>query len=227
MGHKIHPKIHRMPVLFPWTSRWVGGTDYAKKLEQDIRIREFLQTKFKEASLDEVYIERGPKNITITLYAGKPGVIIGRGGQGLDQLRKDLERRFLQMGNKVRLQVQEVTAPSLSANAIATSVAKDIEGRLPFRRVMKQHIERVMKAGAQGVKISMGGRLNGAEIARSEKLSQGKIPLITLRSNVDFAYGKAQTMYGSIGIKVWIYKGESFERIDRLAQTAAVTEAKK
>ncbi len=227
MGHKVHPKIHRLPILFPWTSRWVGKANYAQKLEQDIKIREYLKTKFKEAGIDSIYIERGAKNVTITIFAGKPGVIIGRGGQGLDLIRKDIERQFLKMSLKVKLNIQEVGNPTLSAEIIAASVVKDTEGRLPYRRVIKQHIERVMKAGAQGVKIGMAGRLNGVEIARSEKLSQGKIPLITLRSNVDYASVVAHTMYGTIGVKVWIYKGESFERVDRLADTAPATQNKK
>lgn len=227
MGRKVHPKIHRMPILFPWSSRWVAKNDYAKNLEQDIRIRDFLRAKFKEAALDSVFIERGPKNITITLYAGKPGVIIGRGGLGLDQLRKEIERNFLQMARKVKLQIQELSNPSLSAEVVAASIAKDTEARLPFRRVMKQHIERVLKAGGLGVKVRMSGRLNGAEIARTEKLATGKIPLITLRSNIDYATSTAKTMYGAIGVKVWIYKGESFERIDRLTENVASPDLKK
>ena len=216
MGHKVHPKIYRLPILFPWPSRWVIGRGYARQLEEDIKMREYVKNKFKEANIDSVFIERGAKQVTITVFAGKPGVIIGRGGQGLDQVRKEIERKFLRMSQKVKLNIQEVSNPSLSAQIVAESVARDTEGRLPFRRVMKQHIERVMKAGALGVKIAMGGRLNGVEIARREKLAQGKIPLITLRSNVDYALVVAKTIYGAIGIKVWIYKGEHFGQVDAL-----------
>lgn len=223
MGHKVHPKIHRLPILFPWTSRWVSKDKYADQLRQDIQIRSFLEDKFKDAQIDSIYIERSAKNMTITIFAGKPGIIIGRGGQGLDQIRKDIERKFLQMSLKVKLNIQEVTSPSLSAEIVAQSVVKDTEGRLPFRRVIKQHMERVMKAGALGVKIGMSGRLNGVEIARSETLSQGKIPLITMRSNVDYSYKVAKTMYGTIGVKVWIYKGESFDRVDRLSEVKDTT----
>jgi small subunit ribosomal protein S3 len=227
MGHKVHPQIHRTGILFPWSSRWVSQRNYSQFLEQDTNIREYLMKKFLDAHIDAVYVERSPKNITVTIFAAKPGVIIGRGGQGLDDLRKNLERKFLKMSTKVKLNIQEVRQPSLSAQIVAQTIAKDIENRMPFRRVMKQTIERVMKAGAKGIKISVSGRLNGAEIARTEKLSQGKIPLITLRSNVDYVGRRAQTIYGTIGVKVWIYKGESFEMIDQLAQKQEDLKAKK
>ncbi len=217
MGHKVHPKIYRTGILFPWASRWVSTTKYPQYLEQDVRVREFLNTKFKDAQIDSIFIERSPKNITVTIFAGKPGVIIGRGGAGLETLKKDIERKFLKMSIAVKLNVQEVRSPSLSATIVAQGLAKDIENRIPFRRTMKQTIERVMKAGAQGVKISMSGRLNGAEIARRETLSAGKIPLTTLRSNVDYVHHTARTIYGAIGIKVWIYLGESFVEVDKLA----------
>lgn len=218
MGHKVHPIIHRSPTLFPWSSRWVAGKNYAHKLEQDIKIRQFLTKKFLEAQVDSVFIERNAKNITITIFAGKPGVIIGRAGQGLDDLRKEIERKFLQMAMKVKLNIQEVQQPFLSANILGDSIVRDTLSRMPYRRVVKNHIEKAMKAGAKGVKIKMSGRLNGVEIARTEVLAAGKVPLITLRSNVDYATKRANTMYGVIGVKVWIYKGESFERIDKLAE---------
>ncbi len=217
MGHKVHPKIYRTGILFPWASRWVSIAKYPHYLEQDIKVREFLNKKFKDAQIDSIFIERSPKNITVTIFAGKPGVIIGRGGAGLETLKKDIERKFLKMSIAVKLNVQEVRSPSLSATIVAQGLAKDIENRIPFRRTMKQTIERVMKAGGQGVKISMSGRLNGAEIARRETLSAGKIPLTTLRSNVDYVHHTAETIYGAIGIKVWIYLGESFVEVDKLA----------
>lgn len=227
MGHKVHPHIHRSPILFPWSSRWVAGKNYADKLKQDIQIREYLAKKFGEAHIDSVFIERNAKNMTVTIFAAKPGIIIGRGGQGLDDLRKDIERQFLQMRMKVKLNIQEVSQPALSANIIGQSIVKDTLARLPFRRVMKNHIEKVMKAGGQGVKIKMSGRLNGVEIARTEVLASGKVPLITLRSHVDYATARANTLYGVIGIKVWIYKGESFERVDKLADAQDKPKKKK
>ncbi len=227
MGRKVHPQIHRTGVLFPWASRWVGRKQYAVYLEQDISIREYLMGHFRDAHIDSVFIERGPKNMTITIFAAKPGIIIGRGGQGLDMLRKHIERKFLKMSVKVKLNIQEVRQPSLSAEVVAQHIIKDIENRFPFRRVMKQSMERVMKAGAKGVKIKLAGRLNGAEIARSETLSKGKIPLITLRSHVEYTNRIAHTIYGVIGIKVWIYRGESFEPIDKLAEKKEQIKRKK
>ena len=210
MGHKVHPKIHRTQVIYTWDSRWFGKKSYAKYAQQDVEIREYLMKKFRDAHIDAISVERGPKNMTITILAAKPGFIIGRGGQGLDTLRKEIERAFLQMAYKVKLNIQEVRSPALSALVVAQTIASDLERRIPFRRIMKQTIDRTMKAGAQGVKISVAGRLNGAEIARRETLSAGTVPLITMRSDVDYASFAASTTYGQIGIKVWIFKGEKF-----------------
>lgn len=223
MGHKVHPKIHRMQIVYTWDSRWFGKKNYAKLAEQDINIREFLITKFKDAHVDAIGIERSPKHMTITIIAAKPGFIIGRGGQGLDGIRKEIERKFLQMSLRVKLNVQELRSPALSAAVVGQTIVSDIERRIPFRRVMKQAIERVMNAGAKGVKIHMAGRLNGVEIARSEGLAAGKVPLITLRSDVDYAFTEAHTLYGKIGVKVWVYHGEVFGRKDKFAQSAEET----
>jgi small subunit ribosomal protein S3 len=220
MGHKVHPKIHRTQVIYTWDSRWFSKRSYAKFAEQDIRIREFLMSKFKEAHIDAIGVERGPNTMTVTIFAAKPGLIIGRGGAGLEDVRKELERQFLQMSLKVKLNIQEVRSPVLSAAIVAQSIASELERRIPFRRVMKQAMERVMKAGAKGVKMKVGGRLNGAEIARSEKMAAGSVPLITLRSDVDYCVTAAYTIYGKIGIKVWIYHGEIFGRKDKFAKEA-------
>jgi small subunit ribosomal protein S3 len=219
MGHKVHPTIHRTPYIFSWDSRW-----YAKKdqlpvyLEQEVKIREYLGKKLKDAGIDAISIERTPKDMTITILAAKPGAVIGRSGQGLDLIRKDVEKKFLQFKLKVKLNIVPLKQPALSAAVVAQGCASEIERRLPFRRVMKQAIEKVMMAGAQGVKINMAGRLNGVEIARRETLSAGKMSLITLRSNVDYAFVEALTIYGKIGIKVWIYHGEVFGRRDKFAK---------
>ncbi|PIR03557.1 MAG: 30S ribosomal protein S3 [Candidatus Magasanikbacteria bacterium CG11_big_fil_rev_8_21_14_0_20_39_34] len=227
MGHKVNPKIHRMQVIYSWDSKWFSKKDYAKFAQQDVQIRRYIKQKFKDAHIDAICVERGPKNMTVTILAAKPGFIIGRGGQGLETLRKDLERKFLQMSLKVKLNIKEVKNPSLSAAVIAQTVSSDIEKRIPFRRVMKQAIDRVMKAGAQGVKVCMSGCLNGVEISRSETLSAGKIPLITLRSDVDYGYVWAHTIYGKIGIKVWIYKGIVFGRKDPFTEDVVDTSKKK
>ena len=218
MGHKVHPTIHRTQVIYTWHSRWFSRKNYAKFAKEDIRIREFLGKKFKDARIDAIRVERGPKNMTITVQAAKPGFIIGRGGQGLELVRKHIDRQILKFSLKVKLNVQEVRNPSLSSQVMAQSMASDIERRIPFRRVMKQAIDRTMKANAKGIKVSMAGRLNGADIARTETISAGKIPLITLRSDIEYAAVEANTVYGVIGIKVWIYHGEVFGRKNHFEQ---------
>lgn len=215
MGHKVHPRAHRLQVTDSWDSRWFSASHtYQKKLQEDTVIRTHLNKKFKEAGIDRILIERSPRELVITMKVAKPGMVIGRGGQGAEEVRKFIERRLVKTGAKVRLNVQEIKNPSLSAAVVLAQIATDIEKRIAFRRAMKQTIAKVMKAGAQGVKIAMSGRLNGAEIARREKMAQGKLPLQTLRSDVDYAQGFARTIFGAIGIKVWIYRGEVFGRKD-------------
>lgn len=218
MGHKVHPTIHRTQVIYTWDSKWFGKKHYAQFAEQDIAIREYIETTHKDAHIDSLSVERGPKQVTITIFAAKPGYIIGRGGEGLDKLRQHIEKKILKMKQRVKLNIQEVRSPALSAKVVATTVASDIERRIPFRRTMKQTLERVMLAGAKGVKVSLSGRLNGVDIARRETLSEGKVPLITLRSDVDYAHVEALTTYGKIGVKVWIYKGEVFGRKDKFSE---------
>ncbi len=227
MGHKVHPKIHRTQVIYTWDSKWFSKDDYAKCAKQDVEIRAYLEKKFKDAHIDAISVERGPKNMTVTIAAAKPGFIIGRGGQGLDEVRKYIERKLLQMSLKVKINVQEVADPARSAAVIAQAAVSDIERRLPFRRVMKQSIDRAMKGGALGVKIKMSGRLNGVEIARTEMLSAGKVPLITLRSDVDYSWKEAHTMYGKIGIKVWVYRGQVFGRKDDIQAEATPASTKR
>lgn len=215
MGHKVHPRAHRLQVIDSWDSRWFSPSrEYRAKLQEDTTIRAYLAKKFKEAGVDRIIMERSPREVVITMRVAKPGIVIGRGGQGAEEVRKYLERRLVKTGAKVRLNVQEVKNPSLSAAVVLAQAAADIEKRIAFRRVMKQTIAKVMKAGAQGVKIAMSGRLNGSEIARREKMAQGKLPLQTLRGDVDYAQGYAHTIFGSVGIKVWIYRGEVFIRKD-------------
>lgn len=216
MGHKVHPTIHRIPYIFPWDSRWFAKKDQLTQfLKQEIAIREYLGKKLKEAGIDAISIERSPKEVVITILAAKPGVVIGRGGQGLEEIRKEIEKKYLQFKSKVKLNIQAVQQPALSATIVAQNAVNEIERRLPFRRVMKGVLEKVMAAGAKGVKINMAGRLNGVEIARREKLAAGKMSLITVRSNVDYGFAEAHTLYGKIGVKVWIYHGETFGRKDK------------
>lgn len=213
MGHKVNPKSFRIGQTITWSSRWFAKKNYPELLKEDILIKKFLQERLKEAVVEKIEIERTPAEITIIISATRPGVIIGRGGSGIEEIKKAISQKFLKnIKQTIKVNIQEVEKPNLSAPVILHFVIQDIEKRLPFRRVMKQAIERVMKAGALGVKIKVGGRLNGAEIARDETLFEGKIPLHTLRAIIDYSRGTARTTYGAIGVKVWIYKGEIFEK---------------
>ncbi|NLZ74833.1 30S ribosomal protein S3 [Candidatus Falkowbacteria bacterium] len=215
MGKKVNPKILRMGITKTWPSVWFeDGEQYIKNVRQDVLIRKFMIREFKEAGIDKVEIMRSLNKIEITVSTAKPGLIIGRGGNGVEELKKKLHDKFLKnfrMG-EINLNIKEASRSNLSAQIVVQSMILDIEKRMPFRRVMKQAISRVERAGALGVKVVVSGRLNGAEIARTEKLSSGKVPLQTLRADIDYARGAAHTTYGTIGIKVWIYKGEVFEK---------------
>jgi small subunit ribosomal protein S3 len=213
MGHKVHPKSFRLGVHETWQSKWFSKHDFSRFLRQDIEIRKYLQKKLKEAGLAQVEIERSQNNIVVNIFTSKPGVVIGRSGAGVDILRKELKDKVLRKpGFDLRLNIQEVTQPDLNAQIVCNNIILQIEKRIPFRRVMKQTIAQVMRAGAQGVKVMVSGRLDGVEIARTENLSQGKIPLHTIRSNIDYARGAAHTTYGAVGAKIWIYKGEVFSK---------------
>lgn len=212
MGKKVNPTVFRLGMSEKWRSRWYSGSDFSKFLQQDISLRRGLKHDLREASIDRIDIERSRGEITINILAAKPGLIIGRGGSGIEDLKKKIKSQYLDKDIKLNVNIREVSVPNLSAAIIVDAVRVDLEKRIPFRRVMKQNIDKVMKAGAQGVKIMVSGRLNGVDIARREKLVEGKIPLQTLRSNIDYSRGSAQTIYGVIGIKVWIYKGEYFDK---------------
>ncbi|MBU1131231.1 30S ribosomal protein S3 [Patescibacteria group bacterium] len=211
MGSKVNPKIIRIGQTQSWTSRWFAKKNYADFVKEDITIRKFITNKLKNSGIEKIEIERSANDIVIIITCAKPGIIIGRGGAGIDELRKKIVEKVL--GNKqgIKINILEVENPNLSAAVILESLIMDIEKRIPFRRVMKQGIDRVMKAGAKGVKIIMAGRLNGVEIARTETLTEGKVPLHTFRANIDYARSAAKTTYGAIGVKVWIYKGEVFK----------------
>ena len=183
-------------------------------MREDIMIRKFLQRELKEASMEKVEIERSANSVNVIIYSAKPGIIIGRGGQGVEDLKKKIKQQFLAPKTNLNITIQEVRNPNLSAQLVAQAMALDLEKRMPFRRVLKQAIGRVEKTEAKGVKVTVAGRLNGAEIARTETLSSGSLPLHTLRADIDYARTAAQTTYGTIGVKVWIYKGNKFERVD-------------
>lgn len=225
MGHKINPIAFRIGVQLPWNSKWFAKKDYGVLLRTDVLIRKFLSSKLREAGLAKVEIERTPAALTIIIHAGKPGMIIGRGGTGVEQLKKEILVRYLPPKTNLTLTIQEVASPNLSAELVAQAVATDLEKRLPFRRAMKQAVSRIERAGAVGCKIVLSGRLNGAEIARTEKLTVGKMPLHTLRANIDYARTAAFTTYGAVGVKLWIYKGEKFAQ-DVVTEVAAAVPAR-
>lgn len=215
MGKKVNPKIFRMGITKSWDSVWFeSGKNYIKNVAQDIAVRRYLIKEFKEAGVDKVEITRSLNRIQIDLWTGKPGLLIGRGGNGVEDLKKKLHTKFLKTFRigEITLNIKEVSRPGLSAQIAVQTMTLEIEKRIPFRKVMKQAISRIERSGAQGAKVVIGGRLNGAEIARSEKLVWGKVPLNTLRADIDYARGAAHTSYGAIGIKVWVYKGEVFEK---------------
>jgi len=217
MGKKVNPKILRMGVIKTWPSVWFEkGDKYVKNLQQDIGIRRFMIKEYKEAGIDKVEIARGLSKVDINIYTAKPGILIGRGGNGVEELKKTLHDKFLKnfRMSEISLNIKEVSRPNLSAQIIVQSMIIDLEKRVPFRKVMKQNLGRIERGGALGAKIVVAGRLNGAEIARSEKLVWGKVPLQTLRADIDYARGAAGTTYGAIGIKVWVYKGEVFDKDD-------------
>ena len=215
MGKKVNPKILRMGINRTWPSVWFeSGEKYIKNLKQDLGIRRYMIREFREAGIDKVEIARSISRVEITITTAKPGLIIGRGGNGVEDLKKKLHDKFLKdarMG-EINLNIKEASRPALSAQIIVQGMILDIEKRMPFRKVMKQNLAKIERGGALGAKIVIGGRLNGAEIARSEKLVWGKVPLQTLRADIDYARGAANTTYGAIGIKVWVYKGEVFDK---------------
>lgn len=206
MGQKTHPTGFRVGVIRSWSSTWFAGKkrDYAENVAEDDKIRKFVKKKLYAAGIAEVLIDRKSQNTTITLVTAKPGIVVGRGGQGIDELKNEVSKY---LGKPVVINVVEVARIDLSAQLIAESAAQQLEKRIAFRRVMKQAMQKAMRAGAQGIKIMVSGRLGGAEIARSEWAKEGRIPLQTLRADVDFGFTEADTIMGKIGVKVWIFKG--------------------
>lgn len=219
MGHKVHPKIFRIKQLYTWSSNWFARKkDFHNFLKEDTKIRDFLSKELRTMSVDCINIERTATTVTIIIHTAKPGMIIGRGGQGAEQLKKKIISKFLnKQGNNskkidVKINIQEFSKPSLSASIVAEVMTLELEKRMPFRRVLKQSLERIEKSGAQGAKVIISGRLNGADIARSEMLSFGRVPLHNLRADIDYSRASAFTIYGTVGVKVWIYKGDIFEK---------------
>lgn len=211
MGHKINPTSFRLKITDTWKSKWFSKSNYVELLHEDIKIRQYLETHLRKAGLSRIDIERlNDGTITVIIRTTKPGLIIGKGGAGIEELKKRLKTK-LGIKKELKVNIEDEKDVNLHAQVIANEIAEQIEKRVAFRRLMKQALERVMQAGAKGVKVAIGGRLNGAEIARTEHLSSGKIPLHTLRADIDFARSTAHTTYGTIGIKVWVYRGDIYE----------------
>jgi small subunit ribosomal protein S3 len=206
MGQKIHPTGFRLAVNRNWNSKWFANSKhYADVLNEDIRVREYLRRKLSHASVAKISIERPARNARITIHSARPGVVIGKKGEDIETLRADLRRM---MGGEVGLNIEEIRKPEVDAQLVADSIAQQLEKRIMFRRAMKRAMQNAMRLGAQGIKVMSAGRLNGAEIARSEWYREGRVPLHTLRADIDYGFSEARTTYGVIGVKVWIFKGE-------------------
>ena len=220
MGQKVKPIGLRVGINRTWDSRWYADRNYGELLHKDIELRNHLKERLKQASISRVVIERPAGRARVTIYAGRPGLIIGKKGQDIEKLRVDLTKR---VGSEVSLNIVEVRKPEIDAKLIGENIAQQLERRVGFRRAMKRAVQSAMRLGAQGVRINCAGRLGGAEIARTEWYREGRVPLHTLRADVDYGEATAQTTYGAIGIKVWVFKGEVIGH-DPMAQDKRLTE---
>ena len=224
MGQKVHPTGIRLGIIKDWTSRWYANThDYANFLHVDLEVREFLRKKLANASVSRIQIERPANNARVIIHTARPGIVIGKKGEDIDKLRQEVTTM---MGVPAHISVEEIRKPELDAYLVAESVAQQIERRIMFRRAMKRAVTNTMRLGALGIRINVAGRLNGAEIARSEWYREGRVPLHTLRADIDYGVAEARTTYGVIGVKVWIFKGEVFGKSETTgeedsAETAA------
>ena len=205
MGQKTHPTGLRLGINKTWSSIWYDERNFAKKLHEDIIIREYISNKIKEASISTINIERTAKSITVTIFTSRPGIVIGKGGSEVEKLKKDLAKLI---GDEISVNVAEIKRPALSAELVGQNISQQLVKKINYRRAVKKAIQSTISMGAEGIKIRVAGRLNGIDIARAETFKEGRIPLHTLRSNIDYANVEALTTYGIIGIKVWIFKGE-------------------
>ncbi len=211
MGQKVNPIANRLGIIKGWDSNWFGGNNYGDKLVEDAKIREYLNARLAKASISKIIIERTLKLITITVHTSRPGIIIGKGGQEVDKLKEELKK----ITNKeVQINIFEIKRPELDAQIVAINIARQIEGKIAYRRATKMAIASTMRMGAQGIKVQVSGRLNGAEMARSEMYKDGRTPLHTLRADIDYALAEALTKTGLLGVKVWICKGEIYGKRD-------------
>jgi small subunit ribosomal protein S3 len=208
MGQKINPNGFRLGVIRDWTARWYAGSKhYAENLAADIKLRTHIKKKLAHAALSRIVIERPAQNVSVTLFTARPGIVIGKKGEDIEKMRQELGRM---VGRPVHVAIEEVRKPELDATLVAESIAQQLEKRIMFRRAMKRAVQNALRLGALGVKVMVAGRLNGAEIARTEWYREGRVPLHTLRADIDYGTAEAHTTYGAIGVKVWIFKGEVF-----------------
>ncbi|MER2088201.1 30S ribosomal protein S3 [Sporosarcina sp. JAI121] len=205
MGQKVHPNGLRVGIIRDWESKWYAEKDYATLLHEDLKIREFIEKRLLEASVSKVEIERAAKRVNISIHTAKPGMVIGKGGTEVEALRKQLNDIT---GKRVHINIIEIKRADLDAKLVAESIARQLETRVSYRRAQKQAIQRTIRSGAKGIKTQVSGRLGGADIARSEHYSEGTVPLHTLRADIDYAHAEADTTFGKLGVKVWIYRGE-------------------
>ncbi|MFT2007367.1 30S ribosomal protein S3 [Pontibacter sp. 13R65] len=211
MGQKVNPIGFRLGVIKGWDSNWYGGKDFAEKLVEDEKIRKYILARIPKGGISKIIIERTLKRITITINTARPGVVIGKGGQEVDKIKEELKK----LTNKdVQINIFEIKRPELDAKLVGESIAQQLQARISFRRAMKQAIASALRVGAEGIKVQVSGRLGGAEMARTEHYKEGRTPLHTLRADIDYALSEAQTVYGKLGIKVWIFKGEVYGKKD-------------
>ena len=221
MGHKVHPIGFRLGVIYTWQSKWYADKNYTELLHEDIAIRRQIFKRLPDAAVSKVELERNANQVIVTIHTAKPGIVIGRGGQKVDELRTELEKSS---GRRVRVNINEIRQPELDAYLVARNVADQLERRVAFRRAMKQAVSRTMQRGARGVKIQVGGRLGGSEMSRRETEKDGRVPLHTLRADVDFAQAEARTTFGRIGVKAWVYRGDILKELPaRREETAPET----
>ena len=213
MGQKVHPTGIRLGIVKDWSSKWYADSkDFPAFVSQDYKIRDFIKKKLKDASVSGISIERPTKKVNITIHTARPGIVIGKKGEDIERLRVQVSQMTDMHINDVRINIAEVRKPELDAQLVAEGIAQQLERRVMFRRAMKRAVTNTMRVGAEGIKVKVGGRLNGAEIARSEWYREGRVPLHTLRADIDYGLAEAHTTYGVIGVKVWIFKGEIFEK---------------
>lgn len=205
MGQKVHPIGMRVGVIRDWTAKWYAEKEYAEYLHEDLNIRKFIATRLADASVSTIETERAANRVNVSIHTAKPGMVIGKGGSEVEALRKELNKIT---GKRVHINIVEIKKPDLDAKLVGEGIARQLESRVAFRRAQKQAIQRTMRAGAKGIKTQVSGRLNGADMARSEGYSEGTVPLHTLRADIDYAWEEADTTYGKLGVKVWIYRGE-------------------